>query len=352
MTHRTIISLLTLALMSMLARPAHADSITLRPGAAVPADRPVTVGDVAMLVGEHAQSHAAVVVVPHAGKAALGRVWIEVSLKDLRNALQDAGVNPAPIAMSGSSCVVRLLGSAEPMLNNSSDAPETNEARVVLDEGPATIRLRVAQALSRLYGVPLDDLRLLFDERDNEFLDQLELGRRVVVMTGTSANSARQGVNVRIYTGESVDQACALGVSVELRRDTIVVANDVARKAAITPSDVSVRRMWVEGGGAALLTDVSDAIGAVARTDLKAGTIIRANQLESPILVRRGALVRVQCLSGGIALQMQARARGSGKKGEVIEVRREGSANSFMARIDGNNSVVLELGGTPVASDN
>lgn len=353
MTRKTIIAFAMLAFMTLFVRAASADSITLRPGAAVPADRPVTLGDVAMLVGDHAQSHAEMIVVPNAIDTANGQVWIEITLQDLRKAMKDAGVNPGPIAMSGSRCVVRLLGAAEPIVAAATAVEEEpHTSLVVLDEGPATVRLRVAQALARLYSVQLDDLRLLFDERDNEFLNQPVLGRRVVVVTGTSANSSRQAINVRIYTGESIDQARAFGVSIEIRCDTVVVTRDVARKDPVPADAVSLQRRWVEGGGAALVPDITDAIGHVARTDLKAGTVLRSNQLESPILVQRGTLVRVQCLSGGIAMQMQARARESGKKGEIIEVRRDGSVRSFMARIDGENSVVLELDGTPIADNN
>lgn len=351
MNARSVI-LLAVFILGVLGARADADSITLRTGATVRAGGSVTIGDVALLVGDGALAHAGVVVRTDALQAAGGRAWLEVTLGDIREALRDAGVKLGPVALSGSRCVVRLidapLGTPERI---EAEEPETPCAEVVEASGPPTVRLRIAQALARLYGVELVDMRLRFDDADRAFLDQLEHGRRIVVVTGTSAGSARQVVSVRVFAGEAITEARSVTVSIEVRREVLVVAGDIPRRSHVSADSIRVERMWVEAGGAALITDPADAVGGVARSDLTTGTVLRANQLDAAVLVERGELVRVHCLSGGIAMTMQARARQAGKKGDVIEVRREGADRSFMARVDAAGSVVIDLDGAPLAGE-
>ncbi len=332
--------LLTLA---VLASNARADSITLRPGATIPAGSPVTLADVAMLTGDGALAHAGVVILDNATDAANGRIWIEVTLDDVRAALRRAGIKLGPVALSGSKSILRLTGIA-PETPAPQAAPEPEPTGIVVTpDGPATVRLRIAEALARLYAAEPADLRLLFDPRDDEFLDQLEHGRRIAVMTPTSAASSRMVVNVRIYTGDSMTDARSVTISLEIRRDVLILTSDVPRRTALTADAVRVAPMWVQAGGDALITDPAEAAGAIARSDLKAGAILRAESVEPAILVERGALVRVHCLSGGIALQMQARALKAGRKGDLIEVRRDGSKRNFTARVDGANRVIVDI---------
>lgn len=351
MQRRSLLDLLGVLIILAACGRVHGDSITLRSGATVAADAPITLGDVAMMVGDSALAHAGVVIHDQASDPALGKVWVEVTLQDVRDAMRDAGVTPGPIAMSGSKCTVRLVGLQAIEAGVAENPRREREPETVETDGPPTVRLRIAQTLAKLYGVEVSDLRLLFDEHAAEFLDQLEHRRRISVMTGTSASGGTRSVLVRVFAGESLVESRSVGVTIMVRREVVVAERDIARRTGVASEAVGVKMMWVDGGGAALVTRAEDAVGTLARTDIKAGEMLRANMLEPAVLVKRGSLVRVYCMSGGIAMELQARARASGKKGDVIEVRREGSVRSFMARVTDENTVVVDLDGAGLAGE-
>ncbi|MCA9292865.1 MAG: flagella basal body P-ring formation protein FlgA, partial [Phycisphaerales bacterium] len=69
------------------------------------------------------------------------------------------------------------------------------------------------------------------------------------------------------------------------------------------------------------------------------------------LAIRRGDLVQVHCLSGGLVVRGRGRAMANGRVGELIECKLEGAERSFLARVDGPGRVVMEAvsAGEPVA---
>jgi flagella basal body P-ring formation protein FlgA len=62
------------------------------------------------------------------------------------------------------------------------------------------------------------------------------------------------------------------------------------------------------------------------------------------LVIKRGQLVTVRCLVGGVAISLQAEARAEGSLGEVIEFRKTGERDAFVATITGPNQAVINLG--------
>jgi flagella basal body P-ring formation protein FlgA len=60
-------------------------------------------------------------------------------------------------------------------------------------------------------------------------------------------------------------------------------------------------------------------------------------------VVRRGELVTVHCVSGGIVVKAKARARAEARQDEVIELQMDGSKKTFRARIVGPGRAVVNL---------
>jgi len=303
MTRRIAITLLTL----LLAAGATADRIAMKPSAVVSGDGAITLRDVADLAGDEAEALADAVIIEDFTRRAGGRAWVEITINDLREALEGRRVNWGRLSLQGGTCSIRLAGA--PVRQAPDDAPARVERvpETVDVNGPATVRTRIVALLLRLYDAPPDDLRVLFSEDDEAFLNMPEHGRRIEVQPAATASSSRFAVVVWVYDGDHLVESRTLRIDLQVRRRALVLASELERGATIRESHLRAETMWLEPTGPALLRNEESAIGSVARRRLTAGTVLRVDHLESPVVVRRGELVTIHCISGGVVVKTRAR---------------------------------------------
>lgn len=320
--------MLILVLAVASAAPAFgATSVTLR-SSAVATPSPVTLGEVAEIEGD--------------GSAALRGIVISetwpgggvVELRDVREALDGAGVNWGRVTLRGGRCALR---EGRPRLRFGDEAKEEDERRpgVVDLSGPASVRIKIAKVLGELYGVANDDLRLLFDERDEDLLGAMELGKRYEVSATSGSSSERAPVTVTVFEGSRLVETRTVRADVRVRTDALTLRRDLSRGERIEAGDVSAGRRWVSPTGSPVIGDASAVVGKLARTRLSAGTILREAVVEKPVVIRRNELVTVHCLSGSVALRVEARAMDEGREGDVIEFRVDRGSEPFTARVSG-----------------
>ena len=357
--------ILLVGLLALGASAAHSAEIALRQSARVAPDAPLTLGDVADLRGEDALALRHVRLSPRARDGATRRAWFEVSVQEVREALEREGVNWGRVALTGSSCLVRLVEErAEPEAEAQAGVPVApadragRATRIPTDVSPgdgSTVQAHAVRALMRLFAVEASDLRVAFDPSDDALLETRVWGRRVDVQPGASGVSSRITLSVWVYEGERVVASGTLRADVEVRRDAIVVVNPLRRGGEITPVDVRPERLWVAPGGAPLLTDLNSVVGSRARTRVGVGAMLRSDHIETPIVVRRNDLVTVHCVSGGIVIRTPARAQADAREGDVIEFRIDRTRRPFLARVGGPGIAVMladdELNDTTTGDD-
>lgn len=327
------------------------DTVRLRTSVAAERGGPVTLGMLAQLDGERAEGLRGLVVLERAEPETAGEAWIELDLERVRSAVREAGVGEALLAFSGDTCLVRLRGvRAQPVARGGGANEEPDAKPEIVDlGGSATVRTRFASLLAEIYGVEARDLRLKFATTDEELLSMSEHGRRVIVRPTSSRSSARASAEVRVLSGERTIASGTVSAEVEVRRRVLVAGGDVDRGDTLRGSMVREVEMWVTPGGGEA-TRLEQAVGMTMQTKLREGDVVRAGDLESPVVVQRGDLVDVIALNGGVSVQVKARARSEGRVGERIELRLEGSRRSFVARVDGPGRAVIVLdSGTGVA---
>jgi flagella basal body P-ring formation protein FlgA len=83
------------------------------------------------------------------------------------------------------------------------------------------------------------------------------------------------------------------------------------------------------------------AIGQVVRGRIGAGEVVLGRDVEPPMVARRGDVVSVDCLAGGLVVRTTARATENGREGEVITLQALNSKRTFRARMDGPGRAVL-----------
>lgn len=324
---------------------ARGGTIALRSAAKIDAPRAVTLADVADLSGDDALAAGAVVVEGDIAGAAKGRMWAEITIEQVERALKGAGISTGRLAISGSRCYIRF-GAAPPEIKVDARAAKRDEGPKEIDyAGEDTVRHRVGGALTKLFGVGPSGLRAKFDAQDEDVLALPTAGRRVAVEPMTSPSTTRALVAVRVYEGDTLTVNRTITAVIELRRHVVTVTKDVARGRVITSDLVSEEDRWMEPGGEVLVSSRDDVVGCEALTRLEAGTPLRQHDAAPAVVIKRGDMVEVLCLSGGLEIKARARAMSDGRRGERVDLRMEGSKKSFTGKADSPGRVVVALDG-------
>lgn len=139
-------------------------------------------------------------------------------------------------------------------------------------------------------------------------------------------------------------------------RATISARVGVLREAvgpgqALGPREVALERRDI--------TQVADAVsdldvlsGMVSRRTLRAGELLRLNQLVAPQLVKRGAAVRIVGRAALVEVSVAGEALDNGAMDALVRVRNASSGAVIRARVTGPDTVQpADLPATPQSSD-
>lgn len=319
------------------------DIIAIRESTTVQKAGPVTLADVAVLTGEGAQ-RLADVIVDQSGPAADGSRG-SVRLEQIRAALETrSDIHWGRLVIRGSACSVRRAVSRP--------APTSSD----LDERPApgsqgpTVREAVADRIAAELGVDPEDLRLSFEDADSALLGQSVTGRTVEVRL--MGSSDRQPVAIRVFDGLRTAASGTIRVGLSVRRDVCIALTGLRRGDVVDAQSVRSERRWISP--TLRPARLEEIVGKAARTRIESGEVIEDSETESPMIVKRGDLIEVYCLAGGVSVKAQARALDSAREGEVIRLESVGSKRYFKARVDGPGRAVtnpeLEAGDLPAAN--
>ncbi len=101
----------------------------------------------------------------------------------------------------------------------------------------------------------------------------------------------------------------------------LVAARDLPLEREIEAKDIRLQDVAVEDKGNIYLKDASLVVGKVPARVIKAGTPIRENMLQSPIVIESGALVTIISNKNGIMISAEGVAMQRGRIGKIIKVR-------------------------------
>ncbi|MBL8760212.1 MAG: flagellar basal body P-ring formation protein FlgA [Phycisphaerae bacterium] len=290
----------------------------------------ITLADVAELSGEGASRLGALVVMENAGA---GETTLSVeTIRGLLEARDD--VNWGRLELRGSVCRV-WVGKPE-VVKPKAPAAKAGTEPAPIPDGPIVRRLIEERVLAELR-LAAGDVRLSFDERDAELLNTSVVGRASdIALVGTSPE---QPVSVTLYEGEKIAASGTVRVGVRVRRMAAVLAEDLKRGEAVTSAAVTGEERWLPH--TVECVPVEGAIGRVAKGSLPRGRVLEAADVQAPLVVKKGELVRVHCVNGSFVVKTTARALGDGRQGELVTLQPVGSARTFQARMDAPGIAVL-----------
>ena len=309
-----------------------------------PAADILTLGDIADLDGPEAKLLSRMVIVPNVRKAASRDGLLKLSLSEVRAALDAAGANWGRVSLSGSTCSVRTAVIAPPE-PKPAPAPRSPKAlpEPVDETGPATVRTLVGVRLAEHYGVDTASLRLSFDESDEGLLSMPapdSPGRRIEVQPAAGPGSQRMPVNIAIYDGDRIALSRIVNVNAQLLKTVVTAANIIDRGQTISDDLISVQKQWLPPGGKALATP-EQIIGSIASQRIASGQVINQSDVTTPIIVKRGEIVYVHAVNGAFVVKVKARAMGSARDGEFVQLKLDGSDEVFTARMSGRGRAVM-----------
>ncbi|QJE03136.1 flagellar basal body P-ring formation protein FlgA [Massilia forsythiae] len=117
-----------------------------------------------------------------------------------------------------------------------------------------------------------------------------------------------------------------------------VAAAPVLANEALTDAQVTIERRDISNI-ADPITTPADAVGQMSRRMLRPGDILRAGQLASAILVKRGDAVAMVARRDGIEVSTAGEALDAGARGAVVRVRNAGSGQIVRMRVAGQGTV-------------
>jgi flagella basal body P-ring formation protein FlgA len=131
---------------------------------------------------------------------------------------------------------------------------------------------------------------------------------------------------------------------------TVAVAvRPIASGAMITGSDVELQSLATAPamtGRRSPFDSLDRLVGMEARQAIQPGETIFTDQVQAPILVKRGEMITVVSQGGGIRVRTTALARENGAKGELVKVEAEETGERFDARVIGPREAAVFVGGT------
>lgn len=310
-----------MALAALVALGAAADTITLKSGARTEPGSPVLLRDIAVLEGAHANELGDVEIVAAGNPQAANAV--EVGIDQVRDAIKAARPNArfGALAFSGDRCTVRANRAAtvtpEPQTPKASALSKASsiEWRTASDLRDSSVRSAVASRLVSFLKADATEVRLSFAAGDDKLLNLDANGHTLDIQpTGLGTQVP---VMIRVFEGERIAAAGTVRVRVEQRRPIVAARESLKRGDTVTPDRVLQEIRWVAPGERYAASE--QVVGMVVKNRIEPGQVFVEDDVEPAVVIRRGDICSIACLSGSIVLNIKARALANGREGDTIE---------------------------------
>jgi flagella basal body P-ring formation protein FlgA len=149
------------------------------------------------------------------------------------------------------------------------------------------------------------------------------VGRQRFVISFTTAQG---DVQIPVYA-EVANESAQVAVAVR----------PIARGEVITAADVEMQSLETAPttGRRPVIESLEQLVGMEARQAIQMGDVILTDNVQAPLLVKRGEEVSVVSQSGGIRVRTTARARQDGSRGQLVQVESLESKERYDVRVVG-----------------
>ncbi|MCX5829447.1 MAG: flagellar basal body P-ring formation chaperone FlgA [Deltaproteobacteria bacterium] len=149
--------------------------------------------------------------------------------------------------------------------------------------------------------------------------------------------------SVKYYDYNTFIRESIVRVKMEVQRDIVVASRRLARDVQIGDEDVHVVKKWVNRMAPNIVSDPKEAIGKRLTVGAAANEEIQAGYLKSPILIKRGAPVRIVYENGSLSVSALGYSEEDGVSGGLVRIRNAASKKTLHARVIDDSMVAIEF---------
>lgn len=306
---RTLFAILIGLLTTSAVAGGGSSTITLRSTVLIETGQTVTLGDIADLIGPEANRLAETTIDTTALNAGPGG-WRKIDAQGVRVDLESAEPLWGALQLRGGPCYVRMVTHDPEAAQKSPDQPAIDRPAT-----PGTVRQLAEQWIARAFKAPMRDVEVRWVSATPGLLDHTTA--RLLPHIDDAGRSNRMALRITLYDADAnVVVEGEAKAEVRIRRDVAVLTHDVRKRRILTEGDVRIERQWTDATDTP--AGVVTLIGREAATDLKAGAVVKANDVNTSVAIKRGERVQVRMIVGSITTTLLARAKTDGRPGEVI----------------------------------
>lgn len=133
--------------------------------------------------------------------------------------------------------------------------------------------------------------------------------------------------------------------------DVPVLKRDVAPGDVVRADDIDWIRLPADRVGQNIITAQAQLVGMSPRHPVRTGDLLRASDMQPPVVVTKGATVDMSYVTGSLTLLARGKALQSGAIGDTVDVLNPRSNRTVQGVIEGPNLVRIEAMGAPRLSD-
>jgi flagella basal body P-ring formation protein FlgA len=125
--------------------------------------------------------------------------------------------------------------------------------------------------------------------------------------------------------------------------NVVYASSTLPRSHTIQRQDIEIKEEAINQHYYASFSNVDDVIGMIAKRSIRHGSVIQANLLQAPKLVKRGDDVVIMASTQGIMIKMRGTAMQDGELGQQISVKNNQSKRIVKARVSDSGLVSVTL---------
>ncbi|MBL4590405.1 MAG: flagellar basal body P-ring formation protein FlgA [Phycisphaerales bacterium] len=305
-------------------------TVTLRSTVRLHTTDVLTLGQLAHIVGSQEPELSQI---PISSIVTTGQ-WTRIGVQEIRELLKEMPrARVGSVVVSGPESFVtrrpdRTLASHT--VKGTDPAPKVQVAQPTLHDS-------VKRWVARRFGVQPKSLRLDLRDSDREALAR-PLGGRLVEIRQIG-NGSRLTLRLTVYQGERIERSFTISTKVQVQRTVMVLNENVTRGTMLVKSMYSLETQWFPASETPA-NPVAHA-GQTTRSAMRIGTIVMSDDVESPIVIKRGDIVSARSIAGTVVVNLRARALSSVRDGELLELESLDRKSRFTARASGPGRAVI-----------
>jgi len=259
-----------------------------------------------------------------------------ISVEQVQHALRRAGINLAMVIVTGSTrCAVsRPRQSAVPTQPVKRRGTPAAAELTTHDSPGRTLRDAVVRAFQQRVPAHGGTVELQFGRTSPQVLKLSEprYSFRVKIIAGRWLGRMIN-VDVDVVSDGQTAQTVHLVANASLMRSVVVAKRPINQKENVSPGDVEVVERVFDQVDLTIATSIDAVVGQRSKRFIAPGRVIKVTDLELVPLVRRGQIVNVRSLVGGVEIRSAAKALGNGRLGDVVELRTGGRKGEVLTGV-------------------